>query len=113
MARDTKELEVINKAYDLVVWASRHIAKFPRNHKFTLGDRMSNGLQELLQLLLQAKYTRQRRPLLERANTQLEILRFQFRMAKDLECWNIDRLGTGSRSINEVGRLVGGWLKSA
>ena len=42
-----------------------------------------------MEALITAKYTRQKRDLLERANLGLEILRFQMRLAKDLPCLRI------------------------
>jgi hypothetical protein len=53
-----------------------------------------------------------RQPLLEQANMILEILRFQTRLAKDLKCVTVKSYGFGTNAIDEVGRLVGGWLKS-
>jgi hypothetical protein len=45
--------------------------------------RTERNLYDLLEILIRAKYTRQRQELLEQANLVLEILRFQMRLAKD------------------------------
>jgi hypothetical protein len=37
--------------------------------------------------------------------------RFQMRLAKDLQCLEIDSYDFASKSIDEIGRLVGGWLR--
>ena len=66
--RRTEELTVITKAYDLILWSSDHTGKFPRNHPFVLGDRIERNLYDLLEILIRAKYTRQRQELLEQAN---------------------------------------------
>ena len=42
----------------------------------------------------------------------LEILRFQMRLAKDLQCLKVESYGFAAKAIDEIGRLVGGWLKS-
>ncbi len=42
MAKATAELAVITKMYDLVIWGCQHVAKFPRSHKFTVGDRLAH-----------------------------------------------------------------------
>jgi hypothetical protein len=110
--RDHEELIVITKTYDLTLWSHHHTGKFPRNHRFVLGERIERNLYELLETLIQAKYTRQRQPLLEQANLSLEILRFQMRLAKDLQCLRVESYGFASKAIDEIGRLVGGWLKS-
>ena len=53
----------------------------------------------------------QRQPLLE-ANLKLEILRFQMRLAKDLQCLKPQSYAFAAKAIDEVGRLIGGWLRS-
>ena len=112
MPRTTIELDVINNAYELVVWTSQHLEKFPKTYRFTLAERVGNRLYEVLEILIEAKYTSSPKELLKRVNLHLEVLRFQFRLAKDLRCWSIDHYGSGCRKVDEVGRLVGGWLKS-
>jgi hypothetical protein len=63
---------------------------FPRNHRFVLGERIERNLYDLLETLIQAKFTKQRQPLLEKADLMLEILRFQMRLAKDLHCLKVE-----------------------
>lgn len=41
-------MAVITKVYDLVIWSCHHIAKFPRSHRFTLGDRLEIRLYDVL-----------------------------------------------------------------
>jgi len=57
MKRD-EELTVITKTYDLILWTCNHVSRFPRNHRFGLGERIERGLYELLETLIRAKYTR-------------------------------------------------------
>jgi hypothetical protein len=106
------ELLVISKAYDLVLWSCRHIGKFPRSHRFTLGDRLEQRLYDMLEQLVRARYTRERAPLLRSVNLDLELLRFQFRLAKDLHCLSVDSYGHAARTVNEIGQMIGGWLKT-
>ena len=49
------ELLVISKTYDLVKWSCEHTSRFPRNHRFVLGERMERRLSQLLETLIQAK----------------------------------------------------------
>ncbi len=41
------ELVVIVKTYDLILWSCQHIGKFPRNHRFALGERMERLLYDI------------------------------------------------------------------
>ena len=112
MPKAPPEMAVITKVYDLVIWSCQHVAKFPRSHRFTLGDRLEIRLYEVLEKLLRAKYGRDRLPILRDVNMDLELLRFQFRIAKDLRCLSIESYGHASRTVNEVGQLLGGWIKA-
>jgi hypothetical protein len=111
--KERPELTVITKAYDLVLWSCQHIARFPRSHRFGLGERIEGNLYALLEALIQARYTRERQALLTRANLTLEVLRFQVRLAKDLQCLRVNSYGFAARALDEIGKLVGGWLKSS
>jgi hypothetical protein len=112
VAAQRSELTVITKTYDLVLWSCHHTSRFPRNHRFVLGERLERNLYDLLEKLIQARYTRERQPLLVQANLILEILRFQIRLAKDLQCLKTSSYGFAAKALDEIGRLVGSWLKS-
>src|SRR5438105_11930908 len=103
-----QELVVLTKTYDFILWSCHHTSKFPRNHRFVLGERIERNLYNLLETLIQAKYTKNRQRLLEQANLTLEILRFQMRLAKDLQCLKVQSYGFAAKAIDEIGRLVGG-----
>ena len=108
----SEEMIVITRTYDLILWSCHHTGRFPRNHRFVLGERIERNLYDLLETLIRARYTRNRQTLLEQANLVLEILRFQVPLAKDLQCWKVQSYGFAARAIDEIGNLVGGWLKS-
>lgn len=108
-----EELTVISKCYDLVLWTVNHTSRFPRQHRHVLGDRIERHLYDVLESLVEAKYTRNCRDLLDAVNRQLEKLRFLLRLAKDLKCLEVTSYGFGAKCLDEIGRLVGGWLRSA
>jgi hypothetical protein len=110
--RKEQELTIITKTYDLILWSCNHTSRFPRNHRFVLGERIERNLYSLLETLIRAKYNKSRQRLLEESNLMLEILRFQMRLAKDLQCLKVESYGFASKAIDEIGRLVGGWLRS-
>jgi hypothetical protein len=77
-----EELLVITKTYDLILWSCNRTSRFPRNHRFVLGERIERRLYELLETLIAAKYRRERHELLQAANLNLEVLRFQIRLGR-------------------------------
>ncbi len=51
MPRD-EELPIIRAFYDFVLWLNPKIAKFPRDQRFVLGERMERQLYEVLENLI-------------------------------------------------------------
>jgi hypothetical protein len=78
----------------------------------SLGDRLEHRLYDVLDGLVRARYSRDRAAILRGVNLDLELFRFQFRLATDLRCISQDSLGFAARSVNEIGQMVGGWLKA-
>ena len=67
--KKNEELIVITKTYDLIVWTVNHTSRFPRNHRHVLGERIEQQLYDVLELLIEAKFSRQRRA--QRIRTRL------------------------------------------
>jgi hypothetical protein len=105
-------LIAITKAYDLAREVTSRVIKYPRSHRFVLGDRTITAAYDLLDLLVTAKYTRLKIDLLDRANLTLERMRFQVRLAHDERIISVTQYEILTRQIEEVGRLIGGWRKS-
>ena len=102
----------LEKMYQLALWLVPLIEKLPRSHKFTLGDRVQSAALDTLLGLVQATYSRQRRGTLRDVNLRLHDLRLLLRLMADLRLIDLRRFEHGVRRLDEVGRLVGGWLRA-
>lgn len=107
-----QELKVIQDFYDFILWLVQHTEKFPRHHRYSLGLAMENRLQRILELLLRAKYSRDKAVFLNDANMELEVLRFQVRLAKDLKVLSAKSHGHAAMVMQGIGAQIGGWLSS-
>ncbi|OIO75507.1 MAG: hypothetical protein AUJ85_02785 [Elusimicrobia bacterium CG1_02_37_114] len=107
----SNDLDVITKTYDLILWCLPQIIKFPKTHRFTIGEKLENLLFDILGNLIEAKYTKNKMEILARTNIQLEKFRYFVRICKDMKFINIDRYEYLSRQINDIGNLIGGWLR--
>jgi hypothetical protein len=106
-------LPVVTAVYDLILWFSRHAVGFPRQHRYTMACRIDNLLNGLLEHLIDARFDpRERIRHLQACNRLLEHLRFQFRLARDLQCLATKSYGHAATQIEVIGRMVGGWLKA-
>ncbi|MGH6815917.1 MAG: diversity-generating retroelement protein Avd [Hyphomicrobiaceae bacterium] len=98
--------------YRFVLWLTPALTHIPRAQKFLLGDRIQTNAFNVLDALIEATYNRERRPYLRAANLGLERLRFFCRLAYDLKFFDVKRYEYAARSLDEIGRLIGGWAKA-
>ena len=99
----------IEAHYRFLAWLAPVVAKFPKSHKFTLGDRIEAIALDVLEALIEATYTRERTQHLRRANLGIEKLRFLLRLAADLRLLDRRRYEHAARTLDDTG-LVGGWM---
>jgi 23S rRNA-intervening sequence protein len=102
----------IEAHYQFLAWLMPTVEKFPRSHKFTIGDRIEVAALDVLEALIEATYTRDRLPHLRQANLGIEKLRFLLRLAADLRLLDRRRYEHAARALDETGRLIGGWAKA-
>lgn len=76
-----------------------------------MGERVESISFDVLEYLLEACYSRDRLPLLNKANIQLEKIRYYVRLCKDLKLINLHRYEVISKMVNEIGVQLGGWIK--
>jgi hypothetical protein len=108
-----QELVVIDRTFDLVQWTCLQVGRFPRHHRYTLGERIEQRFYTLFETLLEAKYTRDRQALLRRANFSIEVLRRQLRLAHAIQCLRTNSYTFATQELHEIGAMVGGWLKAS
>lgn len=104
---------VVQHAYDLTLWLVRKVEKFPRSFRFTVGDRVIARSLDLLETLVEAAYSADKRSLLDRANRSVSGLRYLLRLTVDLKLLSGDSQEFAAGRLEEIGRMVGGWRKAA
>jgi len=105
------ELPVIQKTYDLVKWYVPILNHLPRSHRFTLGERIINGLYDLLEGLILARYSHDKLNILEKLNARLDLLRHQTRLLREFSLLETRRYEYVGKLINDIGTDLGGWIR--
>jgi len=103
---------ILTKLHDLLLYVIPQLNKFPRDQKFVLGDRIETKLLEVQEHCLRAYYSRDKRAHLLEENLKLEITRHLVRLAHGLRHFSHHTYGVLAEKMDEVGRMIGGWLKS-
>lgn len=88
--------------------------KLPKLKRYSLGTSTEQTALTLLEQLLMAKYAPKphKATYLLKAQAQLETLRFKLRLYLELRLVNETRILQTQAKLQEIGRMLGGWLKS-
>lgn len=101
--------KVVEDCHELLEWMIPKLDQFPRNRRFTLGERLENGLLIVLENLIAAAYQKSNVDLLKTANLQLDLVRHLWRLAHGLKAISLESYGNGSQRLTELGRQIGDW----
>ena len=109
-----KESPIFSRTYDMLLWLIPQSVKFPRAHRFGLGERVVRLGLDLQETLITAglQHGAGRFALLEQADAQLAQLRQALRLCQDLRLLSLGQYEHVSAMLVEIGRLLGGWQKS-
>ena len=113
-AADTavKESPIFTRTYDLLRWLLPITVKFPRQQRFVLAESVQRTALQFQEELIEAAYSPEPSSKLKQADVTLTKLRFYLRLCRDLELPSLGQYAHVIRMVSEVGRLLGGWLKS-
>ncbi|PIE28318.1 four helix bundle protein [candidate division KSB3 bacterium] len=101
----------MQKTYDVIQWYVPLLNRLPKDHKFALGKRIVQGLYDLFEGLITAKYMKKKLPRLYELNVKLEILRYQTRMLLDFQLIQTERYEYAGRQLHGIGMELGSWIK--
>ena len=104
------DLVIFQKTYDFLLWINPAINKFPKNQKFVLGQKTELKILELMHSMILANNASEKSEHMKQAGVELDELRVLIRLAKDLRYISIKKYETAAEKMNEIGRLLTGWM---
>ncbi|WNF36392.1 diversity-generating retroelement protein Avd [Bacillaceae bacterium IKA-2] len=107
-----EELKILQKTYDMIVYGYTSLRQYPKSEKHTLVAETKQCMYELLSLLIRANKRYYKKTTLQDIDIELEKLRYFVRLANALEFLPFKKYEYWSRLLNEIGKMLGGWIKS-
>ncbi len=98
---------------ELLQWLFPVTARFPHRARFTFSTRIDNLALDVAEDLVEARFNRDRSAVLSRANLRIERLRLLIRLAHRERLLSTRQYEFGVRRLWEIGRMLGGWKKTA
>ena len=105
------DLPVFTQWVEFLAWLLPTTEKFPQKIRFTFASRIDNLALDVVEDLVEARYTRDKQAVLQRANLRLEKLRVLLRLCHQLTYLPHAKYEHAMRRINAVGAMLGGWRK--
>lgn len=108
------DVPIFKKSYDLYKEFYICLKTFPKQDRYSLGQKSESLMTEILECLLTATGLpkAEKLPHLDKASGKLNILRIYIRLAKDIKAMDNKQYIFFQYSVDEIGRMLGGWKKS-
>ena len=111
---DEFDIPIFKKTYELykTFYGFRNI--IPKQDRYTLWQDCENLILDILKNILRASQLpkRKKTPVLEETSFNLNLLRVFLRLSKELKILNNKKYILLQESIDVIGRMLGGWIRS-
>ncbi len=102
-------LPIFQLAYKLTLEIYQTTHQFPREYKYTLGQKLKEISSDFLDFIVLVNSQENKTPSLKEARLRLERLRIHIRLACDLKILNLKRYESISRSLEDLSKQLSGW----
>ena len=109
----TEDYPVFRKWSDTLDWILDTVEKYPKTVRFTISSRITEISINTIELLVEAIYERYKINILKQTNLNIEKLRVFFRISYNRKYISVRQYEYISRELNEVGAMIGGWMKQS
>lgn len=106
------QLPVYRASYELLVSIFDFSRNFTREYKYTIGEKLKNETVDLITHIYRANSRQEKRPVLQQARENVEVIRLYMRLLRDLQQVSIRQFVDINEKIEDVSRQLTGWQKS-
>jgi len=108
------DIPIVQKTYDLYRTLHDFQKTIPKMDRYTLWQKSENAALSILEGLLMVGYLQQeKRPdKLIQVSSQVDLLRVFLRLSLDVKAINQKKYIALQQALDEIGRMLGGWMKS-
>ena len=113
MPRSQQTFILLRKVEDMIQYGYDCLRRFPKAERFTLAAEIKLCMLTILRRNIEANKRYYKKTTIRDMDTEMEVLKHLVRMAHDLHFLPHRQYKLWQEMNVEIGRMIGGWLKSA
>jgi len=108
-----QNIPLVKKSYELYKKTHHYLKSFPKQERYSLGQKIQNMILELLCGLITVNQLPKilREDLLIKLNSQNELLKLLFRLSHEIKVLDMKKYLSAESDCQEIGKMIGGWIK--
>ena len=107
-----KHLPIYKTTYELLEKVTRRTKDFPKDFKYSLGEKIRNECIELVVFIYKANtFKNKREENLQQILERVQVIELMLRLAKDLRLFNVTVFSEIVLLTDNVARQAQGWIK--
>ncbi len=107
-----ESLKILQKVFDMIKYGYGALAQFPKSEKFALAADIKHCLDLILERVIEASKKYYKKTTLQELDVEVTKLKAYLRLSQDLGFLPFKKYEIWSGMAVEIGRMVGGWIKS-
>jgi S23 ribosomal protein len=107
-----EELKILQKTFDMMNYAYPALAQYPKGEKFALVVDIKRRMDVMLERIIEANKKYYKKTTLQELDVEVEKLKAYVRLSYNLGFLPPKKYEQWSGLVVEIGRMVGGWIKS-
>lgn len=106
---------VVEHIYSLYVIFHKCLLSYPKYEYYSLGKMIQDNLLETLEITLYCASTKSqiKKEKLQIASTKIDLIKLLTRLSFDIKAINYNQYTELQNKLQEIGRMLGGWIKSS
>jgi hypothetical protein len=108
------DIPILKKSYELYKTFHGYRKVVPKHDRFTIYERAEQLILDIIEGIFLAGYSKSamKANTLDHVSAKLNLLRLLIRLMKDTRTIDSKKYVTLQETIDEIGRMLGGWIRS-
>lgn len=107
-----EDLIITQKILDMMEYGYKALAQYPKAEKYALATDMKHSMDILLERSIEAQKKYYKKTTLQELDVEIAKLKAYIRLSFNLRFLPPQKYEVWSEKMNEIGKMLGGWLKS-